>query len=125
MVTQRGATSGERAQRVHGGGPKATHSVLVPQCCEPGVVRLLTGGTNMASGGGQAEPERLDPAKLAAYPKILDIDNDILIPQYADRWMAQLKVALRSRYLMEVLEYPEDPSLQSFVEHYTGSLQGL
>ena len=79
----------------------------------------------MASGGGQAEPERLDPAKLAAYPKILDIDNDILIPQYADRWMAQLKVALRSRYLMEVLEYPEDPSLQSFVEHYTGSLQGL
>ena len=41
MVTQRGATSGERAQRVHGGGPKATHSVLVPQCCEPGVVRLL------------------------------------------------------------------------------------
>ena len=41
MVTQRGATSGERAQRVHGGGPKATHSVLVPQCCEPGAVRLL------------------------------------------------------------------------------------
>ena len=77
----------------------------------------------MASGGGQAEPERLDPAKLAAYPKILDIDNDILIPQYADRWMAQLKVALRSRYLIEVLEYPEDPSLQSFVEHYAA--QGL
>ena len=41
MVTQRGATSGERAQRVHGGGPKATPSVLVPQCCEPGAVRLL------------------------------------------------------------------------------------
>ena len=41
MVTQRGATSGERAQQVHGGGPKATHSILVPQWCEPGVLRLL------------------------------------------------------------------------------------
>ena len=105
MVTQRGATSGERAQRVHGGGPKATHSVLVPQCCEPGVVRLLEVQTWLAEAVKLNLNGLTRQTKLAAYPKILDIDNDILIPQYADRWMAQLKVALRSRYLMEVLEY--------------------
>ena len=65
----------------------------------------------MAAGGGQAEPDRLDPAKLTAYPKILDIDNDILVPQFIDRWMGELKVALSSRYLMEVLDEPE-PTLR-------------
>ena len=71
----------------------------------------------MAAGGGQAEPDRLDPAKLTAYPKILDIDNDILIPQFIDRWIGELKVALSSRYLMEVLDEPE-PTLQMFVEYF-------
>ena len=67
MVTQRGATRGERAQRVHGGGPKATHSVLVPQCCEPGVVRLLEVQTWLAESVKLNDSERLDPAKLATY----------------------------------------------------------
>ena len=65
----------------------------------------------MAAGGGQVEPDRLDPAKLQAYPKILDIDIDILVPQFIDKWKVQLYVALRSRYLMEVLDEPE-PTLQ-------------
>ena len=52
----------------------------------------------MAAGGGQVEPDRLDPAKLQAYPKIIDIDIDILIPQFIDKWKVQLHVALRSRY---------------------------
>ena len=71
----------------------------------------------MAAGGGQVEPDRLDPAKLQAYPKILDIDIDILVPQFIDKWKVQLYVALRSRYLMEVLDEPE-PTLQEFVEFF-------
>ena len=62
MVTQRGATSGERAQRVHGGGPKATHSILVPQCCEPGVVRLLEVQTQEA---GSRLRQREEPRRRA------------------------------------------------------------
>lgn len=72
----------------------------------------------MVAAGGQAEPDRLDPAKLSAFPSQIDIDTDILIPQYIDKWQATVWVALRTRYLTEVIEHPEDPSLQSFVEEY-------
>ena len=66
--------------------------------------------TDMAAAGGQVEPERLNPAKLSPYPKILDINNDILIPQYTDMWMGQLHVALGSRYLLEVIGDALTPS---------------
>ena len=72
----------------------------------------------MASGGhGQVEPDRLDPAKLAPFPKPLDINNDILVPQFSDKWMMELKAALGSRFQFEVLE-EADPTLDQIFEWY-------
>ena len=72
----------------------------------------------MASGGhGQVEPDRLDPAKLAPFPKPLDINNDILVPQFSDKWMMELKAALGSRFQFEVLE-EADPTLDQVFEWY-------
>ena len=72
----------------------------------------------MASGGhGQVEPDRLDPAKLAPFPKALDINSDILIPQFSDKWMMELKAALGSRFQFEVLE-EADPTLDQIFEWY-------
>ena len=67
MVTQRGATSGERAQQVHGGGPKATHSILVTQWCEPGVLRLLV----IAAPSVEASAERA--AERTTFPLWVNI----------------------------------------------------
>ena len=72
----------------------------------------------MVAAGGQAEPDRLDPAKLSAFPSQIDIDIDILIPQFIDKWKATLWVALRTRYLTEVIDFPEEPTLQSFIDQY-------
>ena len=109
MHPVRGTTTAECSRELRECGVKAPIPKRV--LSSPWVrLGLRLGGTNMAAGGGQAEPDRLDPAKLTAYPKILDIDNDILVPQFIDRWMGELKVALGSRYLMEVLDEP-DPTL--------------
>ena len=50
-----------------------------------------------------AEPARLDPAKLLPYPTAIDIDNDIFIPQKADKFMTELDAALDSRYLLQAV----------------------
>ena len=65
----------------------------------------------------QVEPDRLDPAKLAPFPKPLDINNDILVPQFSDKWMMELKAALGSRFQFEVLE-EADPTLDQIFEWY-------
>ena len=49
----------------------------------------------------EAEPARLDPAKLLSFPAAIDIDNDIFIPQRTDKFMADLDAALDSRFLLQ------------------------
>ena len=45
--------------------------------------------SDMVSGGaGEAEPDRLDPCKVFPWPKPIDIENDILLPQFSDKWFA-------------------------------------
>ena len=56
---------------------------------------------DMVSGGaGEAEPDRLDPCKVLPWPKPIDIENDILLPQFSDKWFAELRGALQSRFLL-------------------------
>ena len=76
----------------------------------------------MVSGGDvESEPTRLDPAKLLAYPSPIDIDNDILVPQKADKFMVDMDAALDSRYLLAAVS-ERNPTMQEWIEWYGSSL---
>ena len=74
--------------------------------------------SDMVSGGaGEAEPDRLDPCKVLPWPKPIDIENDILLPQFSDKWFAELRGALQSRFLLEVVD-EADPTKEQWIEWY-------
>ena len=68
-----------------------------------------------------AEPARLDPAKLLSFPTAIDIDNDIFIPQKTDKFMAELDAALDSRYLLQAVTERE-PTMADWHEWFGGTL---
>lgn len=74
--------------------------------------------SDMVSGGaGEAEPDRLDPCKVLPWPKPIDIENDILLPQFSDKWFAELRGALQSRFLLEVVD-EADPTKEQWIGWY-------